>query len=379
MSLTSQLVDDSKPAHGAEPRIAILVLGCLLPVYDRCIKSIRATWGKSSSDTVDIYYVYGGQGANRAPGMVKIEDLIGQAPPQLNDFEAWVSGDIILCGAADIYADQIDCILRKRLIAFGYLANQNSYDFVYTVCASSYVDVDALQRYLRSLPTSGVYHGSVSISKGGAPFVSGSSILMSRDVAADLSNFAEAIVSHNNGVEPDDVAIGRWIAENYCDDSLEEICSHIAAGEKATNNQTFVRPFSRGLTNFVMAPVRNHVPHRKTYHYHFHSRRMSQMEEFHRLYFASSATYSLAPNVEVQDLGLGGESVLVNVESGKIYQTNVSASEILASIASGKSLADASDRLFSKYNIDRATLAREMHLLIHELIENELIVGVEAS
>jgi len=128
-------------AGGRQPRIAILVLGCLLTVYDRCIKTIRATWGSKAVDDVDIFYVYGGQSASPDPQMVDIEHLIGRARPQLQDHEVWASGDIILCGAADVYAGQPDCILRKRLIAFGYLAHQQRYDFVYTVCATSYVDV----------------------------------------------------------------------------------------------------------------------------------------------------------------------------------------------------------------------------------------------
>src|SRR6185503_19963500 len=51
-----------RPARG--PKIAILVVGCLLPVYRQCIRAIRSTWGSRPVDCVDIYYVYGGQNAN---------------------------------------------------------------------------------------------------------------------------------------------------------------------------------------------------------------------------------------------------------------------------------------------------------------------------
>ena len=107
-----------------------------------------------------------------------------------------VFGDIILAGAADLRVDQDDCILRKRLLAFGYLANQRRYDFIYAVCATSYVDVSALKRYVSGLPASGVYHGPLHVhGPSGYPFVSGASFLLSRDMAAALADSAEQILS----------------------------------------------------------------------------------------------------------------------------------------------------------------------------------------
>jgi hypothetical protein len=267
----------------AEPRIAVLVLGCLLPVYDRCIKVIRATWGATQRDGVDVFYVYGGQSTRADPELVSIEALIGRARPVLSDYEVWAAGDIILCGAADVYYGQPDCILRKRLAAFGWLARERRYDFLYTVCATSYVDVDALQRYVGSLPSGGVYHGPLGVyARTGQPFVSGASILLSRDVATFLADSAEAIVAANSEGEPDDVAIGRWVARRYCADSAADISRRIDAGQKATDNQTFVLPYGRGLIDFVMSPGQAHAPEDRAYHYHFHSRRMWEMEAFHR-------------------------------------------------------------------------------------------------
>lgn len=272
-----------------EQRIAILVLGCLQTVYDRCTQTIRATWGSKPRRNTDIFYVYGGQNTGIAPDMVDIEHIIGRArPPELQDYEVWVSGDIILCGAADVYAGQQDCILRKRLIAFGYLANQRCYDFVYTVCASSYVDVDALQLYVKSLPTAGVYHGPLNVHEpSGYPFVSGSSILLSRDVAADLADNAEDIISAYPDTMPDDVVIGHWIANKYCTESVAEISSRIATDRKATDNQTFVMPYGEGLMDFVWSLAHSQVPQKQAYHYHFHSRRMWEMGNFHRRFFAA--------------------------------------------------------------------------------------------
>src|SRR5450432_3094595 len=109
---------DQRP-DAREPRVAILVLGCRLTVYEHCIRTIRATWGSKSVENADIFYVYGGQGAGAGANadMVGLERLIGRSAPALADGQAWVVGDVILCGAADVREDQADCILRKRLIA----------------------------------------------------------------------------------------------------------------------------------------------------------------------------------------------------------------------------------------------------------------------
>lgn len=278
---------DSRPPDAHEPRIAILVLGCLLTVYERCIRMVRATWGARSVDNVDIFYVYGGQTTKSCAEMGDIECLLGRPGPQLKDGEVWVSGDIILCGAADVFDDQRNCVLRKRLIAFGYLANQQRYDFVHTVCATSYVDVAKLKRYVRSLTSTGVYQGALHVHEpSGYPFVSGASMLLSRDIAADLADSAEAIIAAYPDGMPDDVAIGHFIANKYCSESIVEIASSIASARRPTGNQTFVIPHGVASLDFVMAPAYSHVPHEQAYHFHFHSRRMWEMENFHRRFFA---------------------------------------------------------------------------------------------
>ena len=205
------------PRETSSHKTAILVLGCRQPVYQRCIQTIRATWGATASDHTDIFYVYGAKSSTGA-ALIDVEQLLAlheAEPPRhaLSDGDVWVSRDLILCGAADVFRDQPDCILRKRLLAFGYLANERGYDFVYNVCASSYVDVAALERYIDGVPRSGVYHGAVVVhGASGFPFVSGASFLISRDVAADLANSAERILASYPETMPDDVAIGHFIA-----------------------------------------------------------------------------------------------------------------------------------------------------------------------
>ena len=98
-------------------KTAILVLACLSPVYDKCINTIRNTWGAHTDSEVDVYYVYGGQSSKNIPDLVDVEDLIGQPRPELKDRDVWVGSDIILCGCADTIQEQKDCLLRTRLIA----------------------------------------------------------------------------------------------------------------------------------------------------------------------------------------------------------------------------------------------------------------------
>jgi hypothetical protein len=269
-----------------QPRIAVLVLGCLLPVYDRCIRTIRATWAARPVEGVDVFYVYGAQPARTGQELVDVEALIGGPRPHLEDGEVWVSGDIILCGAADVFDRQRNCILRKRLIAFGYLAGRG-YDFVYNVCASSYVDLAGLSRYARHLQPSGIYQGPLSVhGPTGYPFVSGASMLLSRDLAAELAARMGSILSEYPEDLPDDVTIGHWIASRYCHEPLDEICRRLEADTRATDNQTFVEPHGRKIMDYVDAPAFAQVPHELSYHYHFHSRRVWDMENFHRRFFA---------------------------------------------------------------------------------------------
>jgi len=279
----------SQPAAGGpERRVAILVLGCLMAVYQRCIRVIRATWGAKSRAGVDIFYVYGAHGAATSEEMVDIGQVLGRAAPVLADGEAWEGGDIILCGATDVREGQPDCILRKRLSAFGHLANRRGYDFVYTVCATSYVDVAKLARYVAGLPATGVYQGALHVhDETGYPFVSGASLLLSGDLAGELGDSATTILSRYPATLPDDVVIGHFIASKHGGAPPSEIARRIGVGLKPTDNQTFVMPYGDGSTDFVMAPAFTQVPNDRGYHYHFNSRRVWEMENFHRRFFSA--------------------------------------------------------------------------------------------
>jgi len=88
--------------------------------------------------------------------------------------------------------------------------------------------------------------------------------------------------------------------------------------------------------------------------------------------------YSLARNAQFQELGTGGGSIILDLETGQIYTCNSSATDILKHIAAHRGLDETIDALLVKYNIDRVILKREIKTLIDELLANSLIVVVDA-
>lgn len=280
---------DPAPNGRAQPRIAILVLGCLLPAFERCIDVIRTTWGAHAIDGVDVFYVYGAQPTASGAALVPLEQLVDGPVPHLDDGEVWASRDVLLCGAADLFVDQPNCVLRKRLYAFGHLAVDRSYDFVHAVCASSYVDVAGLKRYVCDLPTwHGIYHGGLLVHEPtGYPFVSGASILLSRDIAGELGRRAPEILASYPESLPDDVVIGHVVASTRCAESLAEIGERIASGVKATANETFVVPNGWSSVDYVRADVESQVAQPQVFHYHFDSRRPSHLWRFHHRFFTA--------------------------------------------------------------------------------------------
>lgn len=278
-----------RPAAGAHhARTAILVLSCLDEVYSRCTEAARNTWAAAPSEEVDVFFVYGVHNHRFEPDPAAVRKLLGHPVPDLEDGEVRVESDVILCGCSDHVMDQSDCLLRKRLMAFGHLANVLKYDYIYTVCASSYVDSHELAGYVRGLPPRGVYHGPLGICGAtGHPFVSGSSMLLSSDLAAFLAGCFEEMISFNEGAYADDVTIGYWIAEHHCQVPIPEICRNIHAGQQGFAGQAFVLPYGKGMTNFVERPVEEHLPTERMYHYHFDSRDIGKMEAFHQKFFQS--------------------------------------------------------------------------------------------
>ncbi len=263
-------------------RIAVLVLACASPPYDETIEAIRRTWGQAA-DGLDVYYLYGNPHDDQGRDLLS-RYVAGRAPVVEQDAIVQI-GDVLIAGCADHIDQQEDCLLRKRLIAFAHLAAADRYDFIYSVCAASYVDRHALIRRAASLPRNGVVAGSVAIdSSRRAPFVSGASTIFSVDIAHRLGSDRQAIVDANAFGFRDDVTIGHWIATRLSRVPLTTFLDDIEHARPMTADHVFVRD-GEGSVGYVLTPPRDQRPIANAFHYHFHSQRAADMMQFHQRYF----------------------------------------------------------------------------------------------
>lgn len=266
--------------------VAVLVLGCLLPQYVTCLDVIERTWASRRFTGIDIFYAIGSHFDPSVVSTNAVEKYIGRDAPSLSAFQTRQSGNVIACGCADAIHLQNDSLLRKRLIAFNHLASTNKYDFVYTVCASSYVDQSRLRDYVESVEDDMLFHGPVAICEfTGRPYVSGASMLFSIDMIKRIIADTYRIIGDNEGRFADDVAISSWIARHFSDTPEEQIVENILADRRPTEDNTFVRPPSVWMIDYVDKDPAVQVPVENAYHYHFKTDMIGQMAEFHQRFF----------------------------------------------------------------------------------------------
>jgi hypothetical protein len=266
-------------------KIAIVVLGCASPPYDVMIDSIRNTWASVKTPGIDIYYLYGNPDDDYSRSV--LSRYVASSVFPVKEDQIIVIDDVLIAGCADNFRQQEDCILRKRLIAFGYLASIGDYDLIYTVCATSYVDQQRLRLHANHLAsTKSMISGAVSLNRHGIPFVSGASMLMSADIARRLSVNRREIIKQNRFGSRDDVAIGHWIVTRMSKLSLESFANDVRKQNPMGPDHIFV-PYPRTTVDYVMAPMEKHRPVADAFHYHFHSRKPVDMISFHRRYFCN--------------------------------------------------------------------------------------------
>jgi hypothetical protein len=272
-----------EPRRLMSNRIAVLVLACASPPYDQLIEAIRYTWGGRSAPGLEIYYLYGNPHDDRARRV--LSRYVGGRVPVVPDDALCELGEVLIAGCADHLAQEEDCLLRKRLIAFDHLAAQDRYDLIYTVCAASYVDRRELVRYADSLVPRGVIAGAIGIDASRtAPFVSGASMILSVDIARELGRHRQAIIDGNAFGFRDDVTIGHWIATRMSRIPLATFLEDIELQRPMTAEHIFAL-HAEGTVDYVMAHAEDHRPVPNAFHYHFHAERWDDMIRFHRRYF----------------------------------------------------------------------------------------------
>ncbi len=267
-------------------QIAILVLGCASPPYDRTIHAIRMSWGSLSIPGLDVYYVYGNPGDDHGRRVLSFH--AGEPLPRVEEDGIRQIDEVLLAGCADRRKHQTDCLLRKRLIAFDYLAGHRGYDWIYTVCATSYVDQEGLARHVGSLPPGRFISGAVSLARAErTPFVSGASLLLSGEMARELGRDRRRIIDQNRFGFMDDVTIGHWVADRLSRIPLEAFIADIEEGRPLTDAHLFL-PRPRTTANFVLRPPEQQRPRPGAFHYHFNSRKPREMIRFHRQFYSPS-------------------------------------------------------------------------------------------
>jgi hypothetical protein len=80
---------------------------------------------------------------------------------------------------------------------------------------------------------------------------------------------------------------------------------------------------------------------------------------------------SVPPDVLVQDLQ--GESVILNVESGRYFGLDEVGTRMWAVLTTAKSLQAACDALAGEYEVERERLERDLLALVEKLVEHQLV------
>jgi len=275
-------------------KIAVVVLGCASAPYDEMVDAMRTTWGAVETPGVEVSYVYGNPSDSDA--LQVLAQLVGDdTAPVVPDGELERRGDILIAGCADLIRDQEDSLLRKRLLAFEHLLDDPTVRQIYTVCAASYVDQPTLVEATAGLRSERLFYGPISFAQqSGTPFISGSSMLLSRDLAERLVDDKVRIIEQNRFGWRDDVTFGHWVATQYCDLPLDELIEVAYDGTAGSPERVFAGG-SRQTADFVMVPIEEHTLRDGVYHYHVHSRRPEAIRHLHELWLAQQATGSAAP------------------------------------------------------------------------------------
>ena len=163
--------------------IVILVLSeDTIPLYIEFKKLQEQTWDSYSIDGVKTYYFFGGGEDNKIVG----NEIITKFPKNIEN------------------------ALQRTIKSLEILKNNGiEYDFIFRTNSSSYIDKELLYNFVYSIPLNKIYGGHIG-RYGDIPYVSGSGILISKDLCElmiiNKDNFDYSLI--------DDVSIGKLFKEN---------------------------------------------------------------------------------------------------------------------------------------------------------------------
>ncbi len=268
----------------APRRTAVVVQGCRLPVFEPSIRAIRETWAARDHRDVDVYFTYGNACADHE--LTPLETVDRVPVPVVPDGDATIVDDLLLVGCSDLIAHRSDALLRKRLLSLAHLLATDTHDAFLLVCASSYVDLHVLAEHVSDLDLDMRFQGPTFVAETGGVVVSGSAMLLSRDLAQRLVADGPHLISASNYRYADDVSISDWVASRISDADPGIMVKRVVAGEAATSDNTFRQP-PVPMLNYVQMDVDQHVKVPGSYHYHFATDRPAEMRRFHQVNYSA--------------------------------------------------------------------------------------------
>jgi hypothetical protein len=93
--------------------------------------------------------------------------------------------------------------------------------------------------------------------------------------------------------------------------------------------------------------------------------------------FPPAQKFNLAPEVLFQRFE--GKGLLVDLDGERVYQLNATGTRLAELIEANLSLDEMLSTLTSEYQASPDELARDVHALLHELLEEKLIVIQESD
>ncbi len=291
------------PERGSNPqqrrkRVAVVVQGCRLPVFAESLSAISETWASIEHPDVDVFTTYGNGCDDH--DLTDLEHLASRPLPPVPDGEVRRHGNLLLTGCSDLVAHQTDSLLRKRLLSLRYLLDRDNHDAILLVCASSYIDQEVLAEYVQTMPTDHAFIGPTFVAEAtGRALVSGSAMMLSRDLAERLVADTPALITSAGFNYADDVAISDWVAQHLSANTPDQIVARLHAGRSATDDNTFNQPPSLML-DYGPIESAGHKQVPGSYHYHFATDKPEAMRAFHRRWYAQDEQIIGPPTAQAQ-------------------------------------------------------------------------------
>ncbi len=144
------------------------------------------------------------------------------------------------------------------------------------------VDLDALAAHVGGVSLDMRFEGHPSIGvKAQCVVLSGSALLLSRDMAQRLVDDAPRLITASDYRYGDDVSLAKWVAAEISDTDPGEMTARHRRGDRPTTDNTFVAP-PTGFRDYCGDGLERHRPVERACQYHFDTDLPDDMRRFHR-------------------------------------------------------------------------------------------------